>query len=216
MYAIADAVARGLYFAGNKTVQMPIVYVDGENPKAVVKKRFKVLGIPEENPNFGIWGRWVPGEQPGPDDPRIIEFAKEYKPLLIWDSLIQFFHGDENEASEMRPFMDQFRKLADLGATVSVIAHAGKSDDSDYRGSSDIKAAVDTAYKIEKMGHNALLDKIKVKAFKSRYGEERDRILQLISGEGFREVVPDPMRSSGVGTGALKTPLKKTPWGLRQ
>ena len=71
----------------------------------------------------------------------------------------------------MRAFMNQCRKLADLGATVAVVHHDGKADSArDYRGSSDFKAAIDGGFHVTNFGENGLLDKLVLRCFKSRFG----------------------------------------------
>jgi hypothetical protein len=88
--------------------------------------------------------------------------------LMIFDSLVRFHTADENSASEMRLVMAQLRKLADAGATVVALHHRAKSQEgSNYRGSSDILAAVDVAYVLKSDG-----DQRKLHRFKSRFGSE--------------------------------------------
>jgi hypothetical protein len=110
--------------------------------------------MPAEELSFpspdSVWGGWVCDPPPGPDSAIIRDYVQQHRPLLIWDSLIDFHDGDEQSASETRAFMKHFRALANLGATVLILHHTGKTSTSqDYRGSSDIKAAVDMAYCLE-------------------------------------------------------------------
>ena len=56
-YALAGAVSRGLPFIGLDVKQLPVLYIDGENPVGVVKDRLKSLAIPE-TPNLHLWGGW--------------------------------------------------------------------------------------------------------------------------------------------------------------
>ena len=145
-YALAGAVAHGVSFIERTVHQAPVLYLDGENPLAVVKRNLLDLGI-KETPELKVWAGWTKEDPPAPDDPRIISFARESKPLLIWDSLVEFAGCDEQSAFEIRGFMRKFRHLAHDGATVIVLHHTGKSKGSkQYRGSSDIKASVDMGY----------------------------------------------------------------------
>ena len=125
-YAIAGAVARGEGFAGRNVKQRPVLYLDGENPLCVAKARLFDLGILETN-GLRVWGGWVCDPPPGPDSAIIRDFVQQQKPLLVWDSLIDFHDGDEQSASETRAFMKHFRALANLGATVLVLHHTGKT-----------------------------------------------------------------------------------------
>jgi RecA-family ATPase len=65
--------------------------------------------------------------------------------MIIFDSLIAFAGSNENSAAEMRHHMSLYRRLTALGATILVIHHRREKDESAYRGSSDIRAAVDAA-----------------------------------------------------------------------
>jgi len=194
-YAMAGAVSRGEPFLDLTVKQMPTLYIDGENPMGVVKDRLMGLGVPE-TPNLHVWGGWNHDNLPfGPDDPRAEQFAGVTKGLIVWDSLIEFHPGEEVSASETRKYMKNFRKLANLGATILILHHAGKSAKSrQYRGSSDIKASVDTAYTLEKAAGSLgvvardRLHRLKMTNFKSRFAEGRNFAMEFVAGEGFRNM----------------------------
>ena len=123
------------------------------------------------------------------------DYAREYHPLLIWDSLVQFHDGEEQSATETRSFMNYFRQLAHLGATVIILHHTGKTSTSqEYRGSSDIKAAVDMAYVLET--ESTLMGKIHrltLRNFKARHAPGKDFGLEFVHRQGFVACeVPDP------------------------
>jgi hypothetical protein len=103
--------------------------LDRENPIAVVAERLERLGI-TDGALLRYWGGWLSEQAPQPNHPKVVEWAKscEPRPLVIVDSLVAFHGGDENDAGEMRAFMQQCRMLADLGATVAVLHHDGKGD----------------------------------------------------------------------------------------
>jgi RecA-family ATPase len=70
--------------------------------------------------------------------------------LIIFDSLIQFHTGSEQDSSETRRYLDQYRRLAHLGPGIVLPHHTGKGEGAkQYRGSSDIKASVDQAFCLE-------------------------------------------------------------------
>jgi len=102
--------------------------------------------------------------------------VQQHRPLLIWDSLIDFHDGDEQSAKETRRFMKHFRALANAGATVIILHHTGKTETSqDYRGSSDIKAAVDTAYRLEtEFSLDKGIHRLTLRNFKGRFAIGRD------------------------------------------
>jgi predicted ATP-dependent serine protease len=101
--------------------------LDRENPISVVQDRFDRLGI-TDGPLLRVWGGWLLEEAPQPASPIVLDWVKAChpRPLIIVDSLSAFYGGDQNDAGEMRTFMNQCRKLADLGSTVAVIHHDGQ------------------------------------------------------------------------------------------
>jgi len=114
----------------------------------LLASRFRRLGI-ETSDQFRVWGNWLPEEPPAAGGAIVLEWAAriEPKPLIVVDSLIGFNPGAENDSSETRRYMGQYRRLASTGAAVWLQHHTGKSETSkDYRGSSDIKASIDIGY----------------------------------------------------------------------
>ena len=187
-YGIAGAVARGKEFIGRTVHQSPVLYLDGENPLYVVKRNLSDLGI-ERTDQLLVWGGWNEPSAPGPSDHRITSFAKATKPLLIWDSLVEFAGCDEQSANEMREFMKGFRRLADLGATVIVLHHTGKSKTSkEYRGSSDIKASVDMAYVVTGHPRYGKLHRLEMDPFKSRIAPGERFAMEFRAGHGFTAI----------------------------
>ena len=83
--------------------------------------------------------------------------------------------------------MKHFRHLANRGATVLVLCHTGKSSNSqEYRGSSDIEAAVDMAFLLESPGKDRkVLDYLTLTPFKCRIVPVESRCLKYSEGKGF-------------------------------
>jgi hypothetical protein len=167
--ALAGAVASGEPFLGRRTEHRPVLYVDRENPLPVVRERLDRLGI-NRTEHLTIWGWWVDPTPEGPTAASILSFVAEYRPLIIFDSLIGFHPGSEQDASETRKHMQAYMRLAAAGATVIVLHHTGKAETSkQYRGSSDIKASVDVAYILESLSEpDAGIRSLRMKAFKNR------------------------------------------------
>ena len=185
-YAIAGAVARGEAFAGHKVQQRPVVYLDGENPLCVAKKRLLDLGI-AETPDLHVWGGWLGDPPPGPDSPPLEKYAYHHQPLLVWDSLVNFHNGEEQSATDTRKFMNYFRALAHFGATIIVLHHTGKTTTSqEYRGSRDIKAAVDMAYHLEsEFSLNEGIHLLTLRNFKGRFAPRKSFGPEFVKGTGF-------------------------------
>ncbi len=184
-YGLAGAVAHGSDFIGLKTLRLPVLYLDGENPLAIAKRNLEELGI-GRTADLRIWGGWNESPPPGPDSPIVKSFAMEHHGLMIWDSLVEFHTGDEQSSTETREFMKHFRRLAHLGATVVILHHTGKSGTSkQYRGSTDIKAAVDTAYFLDGHPKENRLHRLELQNFKSRFAPGTDFGMEFVSKKGF-------------------------------
>ena len=192
-YYIAGCVAHGMPVIGHPSPASEVLYCDGENPLYVVKQRLFDLGI-RENRNLIVWGGWNPWPPPSPNSPIVVDFARKHKGLIIYDSLVEFHPGCEQSSTETRAFMRHFRKLANLGAAVVILHHTGKSETSKlYRGSSDIKAAVDTAYVLTKgPGESETLGRLSLACFKGRLTPGRNFGMEFRKGVGFISSVHVP------------------------
>lgn len=165
---LADAISKGEPFLGRETKKMPVLIADRENGPQIYHERFLRLSI-ERNPDLLFWGHWCDMEPQGPDSKVIEEFVLEEKPLIIFDSFISFNDGDEQDASQTRTYMDAFRRLVGLGATVVLIHHTGKGENTkEYRGSSDIKASIDAGFVLKTK--RPMLKLLSMTPFKMREG----------------------------------------------
>jgi hypothetical protein len=187
---LAARVAVGYPFAGHKTVATPVLYLDRENGAQIINARKTFLGIGDTSSDDGLsyWGTWMPEDPCSLNDERLIATAEKRKPVIIFDSLIRFAQGkDENSADAMAKVTELFRRLTKVGASVLVIAHkSDKPGSSPYRGSSEILAGCDVGWSLTKEpGHS-----VKWSCIKNRFREEAFFKFQLQPG-GFLEVVLD-------------------------
>lgn len=174
--AMAGAISSGKKFAGFKTKKAPVLYLDRENPQIIAQGRVKQQGIVTDD-RFYYWGNWVnvdgaKADAPIPADPRVLQFVSSapVKPLIIVDSMTAFYKGDENDSVKVRAFLHQARSLADAGATVLLIHHSGKAESAqEYRGSSDIPAALDVGFVAKKVNKGQMLEEMEIKPFKTRF-----------------------------------------------
>lgn len=99
--ALGHALSRGYPFMGLKTVQRPVLTLDGENPLMAIVDRHNRLRI-ETGDHFRIWGSWTGDDPPSAGGAVIMEWVAriEPKPLIIVDSLSAFHPGDENSSTE--------------------------------------------------------------------------------------------------------------------
>ncbi len=181
--ALAAAIANGTEFAGRLCSQRQVLLLDRENGIDVLQERFERLGINDER-GLIVWGSWLENEAPAPACPTITDWVTKQtpKPVVIIDSAIAFLNGNENSANEVREFMSQLRRIANLGAPVVLLHHTGKAETAqDYRGSSDFKGAIDVGINIRNTGEGEL-GKIVLKAFKSRFSIDRELVLNYRNG----------------------------------
>jgi hypothetical protein len=183
---MAHAVTKGRWFCNRECKQRPALILDRENSVDVLQDRYQRLGITtsEEERGLIVWGGWLDNEAPDPAASVILEWVskKEPKPLIVVDSASAFLEGDENSSNAVRGFMSGLRQLANFGASVILLHHTGKSENSqDYRGSSDFKASVDVGINVRNFGEGEL-GRIRLKAFKNRFTIDREVILNYSHG----------------------------------
>jgi hypothetical protein len=193
---IANCVSLEKDFLDRKVRNTIVYYIDRENPKAVLIQYLRKLGVPSGNDSLRIWPLWGEKEPPQFSDGTYLDLAKD-KPLIIFDSLIRFYSKgiDENSSSDMSQIMGFLRQLTKEGATILVLHHAGKSEKSEYRGSSDILGGVDMAYTIKKDENSSSLH---LNCIKSRFHKEDNIHINIISDETSMKFVsaPDPDEES--------------------
>jgi len=171
---IRQAIQRGI----------PVVVLDRENPRHTVLGRLNRMGVPDV-PLVRFWGGWCKEEAVQPGSSIVRNWAKgsDPKPLIIVDSYIAFLDGDENDAALCRRWFTQVRGLANMGCTVVILHHTGKSESSkDYRGSSDFRAAVDVGFLLSNSSSDGLLDVMRLKCWKCRYGSCVEQVFHYRNG----------------------------------
>ncbi|MGA7238577.1 MAG: DnaB-like helicase N-terminal domain-containing protein [Bryobacteraceae bacterium] len=193
--AMAGAIVSGGCFLNRAAKQRKVLYLDRENPLALAKQHLFDLHI-RRTPDLIMWGGWCDQPPDGPASVSLLEFARAEKPVLIFDSLIAFHNGDEQDASETRRYLQYFRNLAAAGASIIVLHHTGKGENAkQYRGSTDIKASVDMAWLLEKLGDPAgLLSELRLVPFKNRIGTCNTMQLSFRDGEFKTDQRPESNR----------------------
>jgi hypothetical protein len=166
--ALARSVAAGQEFLGRRALRRGVLYLDRENPAALVRQRAERLGLGAAE-GLKLWGGWLDDPPPAIGDARLAEMARQHGPLMVFDSFIRFHAQDENSATEMAAVMAELRGLANAGACVLVLHHKPKGESSQYRGSSDIRAGVDVAISVS-LEREA--GRLKLACFKNRLGPE--------------------------------------------
>jgi hypothetical protein len=187
--AAASAIASGTSFAGMETAKRPALVLDRENGAGFIADVLRRLRVTDGGA-LRVWGGWLGEDAPDPASAIVLGWALscDPKPFIVVDSLVAFHGGDENDSSETRAFMQHCRRLADMGATVLLLHHSGKSETSqDYRGSSDIKASADACFKLSNLGPSAVIERLRIRPFKSRFLVEPEIVLTYSDGKFSRE-----------------------------
>jgi len=144
---IVHAIAEGQEFAGLKTKQVSVTYIDLENPLSVLKERITCLGKTE---NVLIWhGSCEPAPprlDKGEEWKRLLDLPKG---LLVFDTLRASFLGDENDSQDVAIVISRLKELRDKGYSILLLHHSPKSSDSIYKGSTAILDLVDHALCLE-------------------------------------------------------------------
>ena len=127
------AIAEGSKWMGRQCKQGDVLYVNFELDRASCLHRFKdvyqTLGLTPNNANrIFVWN--LRGKTPALDQlvPKLIRRAEKKKYIaVVVDPIYKVITGDENSASEMAKFCNQFDKIADaLGASVIYAHHHSK------------------------------------------------------------------------------------------
>jgi archaellum biogenesis ATPase FlaH len=131
MLSLAKAVTTNGKFLGHDARQLPVLYLNRDMPKAVFDDYCRTLGLDKSNSRFKILSSlWDTKIQPMQlDDPLLIEFARRYEPLIIIDHLEKFLEGSLDKSKDVGKFMEKAKQLAAKRATVSVLHHVPKNDD---------------------------------------------------------------------------------------
>jgi len=165
-FAVLDLVlhiAAGSDWNGRATVQSDVVYIATEGGHALKKRilaaRQKLTSKLDEVPFYLVVAPLdISGSssdvQPLVESIRTVR--KSSRPLLIViDTLSRALAGaDENSASEMNAMLSQVVRLqTELNSSVLLVHHTGKSSRKQERGSSALRAGVDTSLCVEADSH---------------------------------------------------------------
>lgn len=177
---IAYAVVSGGLFANLATEgPRPVLYIDKENGRDRIATRLASMGLTGAPAleDLRYWGNWVSLKFPGVDHQIMLDWAREERGLIVFDSLKRFHRADENNSSQMSVVMEKFISLRDAGASILLLHHAGRAAESRFRGSEEIAAACDVCYHIAK--DSAKKQEVRLDQYKNRVTQERTFDLEL-------------------------------------
>ena len=173
MMQFAISIASGeKLFDHYETEQSGVLVVDEESGERALQERFKRLGVDEGLPIYYLsrLGRKATGDYID----NVIELCQEKEiGLVMFDSLIRFHSGNENDSVEMAQVMNEFKKISDAGIACLILHHnrkssfLGSSVGEAMRGSGDLLAACDVHIAI-----NRNKNVVTISQSKNRYCEE--------------------------------------------
>jgi RecA-family ATPase len=202
---MARCIGSGTPFLGYETNKAPVIFIDFENPLAVLNTRTQTLGDAEDVHFWRVNNDKM--KAPKLDSKE----WKQYKCLpegavLIFDTLRASQSKDENASNEMGLIMNRLKELRDSGFTIILLHHTAKNSDNVAKGSTAIVDLADhilglTRVKKKKDGQEIVVDEDDEDAIyrfgvseKTRY-EPHHVYLALNPDKGF-ELAPDPQEGT--------------------
>jgi 5S rRNA maturation endonuclease (ribonuclease M5) len=137
MLDLGRCIANGISFLGLATIKMPVIFVDFENPVAVLNDKTRKLGNGEK---FYFWRAHNDKLPPPRLDAKNWGLFKSLPrgAVLIFDTLRASQSKDENASDDMGEIMGRLKELRDMGFTIILIHHTAKNSDKVPKGSTAI------------------------------------------------------------------------------
>ncbi len=164
---IALCVAAGRPWAGKKTSQTSVVYLNGEGQRGM-GKRIKAWLIHNElldtEVPFYLTRHSLLLTEQEQIEKLIHEARSVDAKLIVVDTLARNFEGNENDASDMSTFNAHIGHLqAETDAAVLIIHHTGLTTDERARGNNQLKGALDSEFRVVRDGDLIALNATKQK-----------------------------------------------------
>lgn len=145
MMALVRAMLDGYPFLGRETFPSRAVIIDAENPTGETHRRLERMGFAEVSSRVSYWQAEdaIFTDLVAAEELLCRHVEAGRADLLVIDSQRACWPGDENEATEVRPFYAMLRRVANAtAACILVVHHDNKSGG--YSGSGDLNNAVDS------------------------------------------------------------------------
>jgi RecA-family ATPase len=154
--SLARSLTEGTDLLGRMAFQTPVLYL-GLDVSLITLQSYIAAMRWSPNRCFRFMTMWTGEDKQPPmlDDSKQMEklyaMVREMRGLvIIFDTLRDFFEGEENSSTDTKPVLDAVRKLRALGATVILLVHPPKSGNSIIRGTGNISQKVDIPYLMER------------------------------------------------------------------
>lgn len=202
MLDLAVCVARGTPWLGLNVIKTPVLILDLENKKALMRVRVqRVLnghGLLDSPPAVSI--AFDVGAMLDADDGafEIVRQAEKVGAgLVVLDSLVDFLgEAEENSNPEMARVAERLRLIAErAGATILAVHHTPKAGNTP-RGATALRNGVDVSIMVDRDGNT-----FKMRQDKNRMGPEQTVTARLNWAEGLFNLSP-----IGVSVGREKPP----------
>jgi len=149
---IAFCTSQGIAWHGLKVEQGTVIYIAGEGLDGIAK-RIKALAAKygcDDAKDFYLSNGSIDLADNKSVQSLLHELdGKKSIKLIVIDTMHRNFTGDENSAKDIAMLVKHADDLKDqTGATILIVHHSGKSKQSEARGSSALKAALDVEIKV--------------------------------------------------------------------
>ena len=155
----ARAITDGTDFLGHQAYPRKVLYLGLDVSKTTLHQYMQMMRwVPDDD--FRFMALWTGDSNQPPmldkaaDLARLYELAERFKPVMIFDTIRDFFEGEENSSTETKPVMDAARRVRSLGATPILMTHPPKGGTSLIRGTGLVSQKVDIPYLVSKERRN--------------------------------------------------------------
>jgi len=203
---LGACVATGLDWNGNKVQQGGVLYFAGEGIQGFSRRieAWMVAHRTQLNHSMFLSTRAVDLNDTENILPSVREEIQRISQqvelrLMIVDTLSRHYRGDENTAADMSRFISVVDGLRqEFGFAVLLVHHSGKDNSRGARGSSVLKAAVDTEIQAKKVNDVISITNTKQKDYEL-FGERAFQLSQVelrdTNGEAFVDRNGNPITS---------------------
>ncbi|OGG48695.1 hypothetical protein A3C18_02415 [Candidatus Kaiserbacteria bacterium RIFCSPHIGHO2_02_FULL_54_11b] len=161
MQNLAMSVVTGIPFLGRFNIPEKgrVLIIDEENPRRLIRDRFRDMGMPETDEIVLLSRKGVRLDKPQSVE-AVVDYVNELNPrLIVIDSLTKLHSKNENQSNEMSDVFTAMKKMLADDRAIVLIHHHNKAskqekrgDGQSIRGSSDIFAELDAYIAVDRKG----------------------------------------------------------------